>query len=169
MQLVIEISEANYEYFKNTHFIADEKIVFKQSPEDRKGTMNLFRLVDAVKDGIVLPEKEQVVALSTVWNENDSIWNISEDDHKTNNIGISLPEFFNIIEKKEPTDYIVWLRIKYSHETEWEYIKEVLYLEESCNFDSWCWLNDWDEGQQDVEVLGYTPVHDIAEFRILGK
>ena len=55
MQLVIEISEADYEYFKNTSFVEHEDCL-RQSSEDRKGTMNLFRLVDAVKDGIVLPE-----------------------------------------------------------------------------------------------------------------
>ena len=55
MQLVIEISEADYEYFKNTSFVEHEDCL-RQSPEDRRGTMNLFRLVDSVKDGIVLPK-----------------------------------------------------------------------------------------------------------------
>lgn len=56
MQIVIEISEADYKYFKSTSFVEHEDCL-RQSPEDRRGTMKLFRLVDAVKDGIVLPKR----------------------------------------------------------------------------------------------------------------
>ena len=54
MQLVVEISEADYEYFNGIIFVEPEDCL-RQSPEDRKGTLALFRLVDGLKSGIVLP------------------------------------------------------------------------------------------------------------------
>lgn len=47
--------------------------------------------------------------------------------------------------------FLVYLRCKYSHETEWEYLIECCGL---YNFNDIMWFNDWYEGQQDVEYLG---------------
>ena len=77
MQLVIEISEADYEYFKNTSFVEHEDCL-RQSPEDRRGTMNLFRLVDAVKDGIVLPKVHGDLIDRDM--QDDVIMRLNEDD-----------------------------------------------------------------------------------------
>lgn len=57
MQIVIEIPELVFDYFKNTSFVEHEDCL-RQSLEDRRGTMNLFRLVDAVKHGKVIEEEE---------------------------------------------------------------------------------------------------------------
>ena len=57
------------------------------------------------------------------------------------------------------TDYIV--RLKYKYDWEKEYTIENEYLEYDSNNDCWVWLNDWNEGQTDVEVLGYIDIDDI--------
>lgn len=53
------------------------------------------------------------------------------------------------------SNFMVYLRCKYEHQTEWE------YLIEACSPD-WndeiLWLNDWYEGQQDVEYLAITQI-----------
>ena len=73
---------------------------------------------------------------------------------------MKLKEFFDAIEKEEyRTDYIVKLRYKYSWEK--EYTVENEYLEYDGNYDQWVWLHDWDEGQEDVDVLGYISIDDV--------
>ena len=47
--------------------------------------------------------------------------------------------------------FLVYLRCKYSHQTEWEYLIECCEL---CGQRDIMWFNDWWEGQQDVEYLG---------------
>lgn len=47
--------------------------------------------------------------------------------------------------------FLVYLRCKYSHQTEWEYLIECCSL---YNRDDIMWFNDWYEGQQDIEYLG---------------
>lgn len=47
--------------------------------------------------------------------------------------------------------WIIYLRCKYSHLTEWEYLIECCSL---YNLDDIMWFNDWYEGQQDIEYLG---------------
>lgn len=56
MQIIIDISNNDYEYLKKTSFVEDEKRVFEQTAGDRKGTMMLFRLIDSVKNGTPLPK-----------------------------------------------------------------------------------------------------------------
>lgn len=71
-------------------------------------------------------------------------------------------------------DFIVYMRIRYDHETEWLYLLEPLFFD----FDTWrpTWENDWDEGQQHVEYLAVMPLDDtealpsderarVAEYR----
>lgn len=55
-EIVIKISEDAYDYLINTHFVENTKYIFNQSAEDRKHTMQLFEVIDAVKNGIPLPE-----------------------------------------------------------------------------------------------------------------
>ena len=45
----------------------------------------------------------------------------------------------------------MYLRCKYSHQTEWEYLIECCGL---YGADDVIWFNDWYEGHQDVEYLG---------------
>ena len=67
-------------------------------------------------------------------------------------------------------DQIVYLRYKYDWEHEWTYSNEILEVD----FDAdgyYCWFNDWNEGQQDVEILGCIAVSDInvSSFDFDGK
>lgn len=55
-EIVIKISEDAYDYLINTHFVENTKYIFNQSAEDRKHTMQLFEVIDAVKNGTPLPE-----------------------------------------------------------------------------------------------------------------
>ena len=56
MQIVIDIPEEDYEKIRKTSFVENTEIMFKQSSEDRKGTMMLFRIIDAIKNGTKLPK-----------------------------------------------------------------------------------------------------------------
>ena len=47
--------------------------------------------------------------------------------------------------------FLVYLRCKYSHQTEWEYLIECCGL---YGADEVIWFNNWYEGRQDVEYLG---------------
>ena len=49
----------------------------------------------------------------------------------------------------------MYLRCKYSHQTEWEYLIEGCDLYDQNDI---IWRNDWDEGQQYVEYLGVAVV-----------
>ena len=55
--------------------------------------------------------------------------------------------------------YIVRLRYKYSWENSYTISNEIYYFDgnEGC----WCWFNDWNEGQDIVEVVGYVADEDI--------
>lgn len=56
MKIVIDIPEEDYEMIKNTTFTENTETIFRQSSEDRKGTIMLFRLLDSVTDGTPLPK-----------------------------------------------------------------------------------------------------------------
>lgn len=56
MQIVIDITEKDYEKIRKTSFVENTETMFKQSSEDRKGTMMLFRVIDAIKKGTPLPK-----------------------------------------------------------------------------------------------------------------
>ena len=73
---------------------------------------------------------------------------------------MTLEEFFKkLYSNMVYEDIIVRLKYKYNYEDEWTYSNEI--LEYDGNILGYCWLNDWDEGQQDVVVLGYIPVDEI--------
>ena len=56
MQIVIDIDKEDYEKIKKTSFVENTEIMFNQSLEDRKNTMMLFRVIDAIKNGTPLPK-----------------------------------------------------------------------------------------------------------------
>ena len=73
---------------------------------------------------------------------------------------MKLSEFFNLIEKEEyRTDYIVQLKYKYGWEK--EYTIENVYLEYEAKNDCWVWLYDWNEGQEEAEVLRYVSIENV--------
>lgn len=58
----------------------------------------------------------------------------------------------------DDTNFLIYLRCKYKTDKEWEYLVEAA----TCGFDDGIvWLNDWDEGQQDVEYLAITKIGEI--------
>ena len=57
-------------------------------------------------------------------------------------------------------DQLVYLRYKYEWENEWQYDNELLIVDMNVE-GYYCWLKDWNEGQQDVEILGCIAISDI--------
>ena len=72
---------------------------------------------------------------------------------------MTLEELFSELEKVPLEDQIATLKIKYDYEDEYRYVNEILLVDE--NYCGYCWLNNWDEGGADVEVIAYTPVSNI--------
>ena len=73
-------------------------------------------------------------------------------------------EFDKLIEEKYyADDLLVLIRYKYDWESEdeWQYSKELYLFECYKGHCRHAWLHDWDEGQQDVEILGIMKVDDV--------
>lgn len=66
-------------------------------------------------------------------------------------------------------DYIVELRYRYDADIKagrpFSYTTEFIYHED--DRDGYCWLNDWYEGQQDIDVMRIIAVDDIDEFEFI--
>lgn len=76
---------------------------------------------------------------------------------------ISLDDFYQQINEGEACDYIVRIRLKYNHEKEAREINQILLFEPG-NLPSgndFVWLNDWDEGEEYIEIVGYLKVPEI--------
>lgn len=73
---------------------------------------------------------------------------------------MSLEEFNKWLESQPIEDKLVYMRYKYSWEDKWTYSNEV--LEADCSVDGfYVWINDWDEGQECVEILGCVSIDEI--------
>lgn len=73
---------------------------------------------------------------------------------------ISFEEFKNKIDSDSyVTDYIVRIRRKYEHEPKFRETNEILLW--SCEDSEYHWLNDWHEGEECVEIVGYIAVEDV--------
>ena len=70
---------------------------------------------------------------------------------------MTLDEFFKEIED-DFGDFIVKLKYKGDHEKTYRTSNEILSYDDTYGF---CWLNDWNEGETDVEVVGYINVDDV--------
>lgn len=76
---------------------------------------------------------------------------------------MKIEEFLQYMESRNNYgEYIVRIAYKYAHEKTWTITNE--YLSYNFEFDMWEWQNDWHEGQEYVEVLGYIRVDDITEM-----
>lgn len=71
---------------------------------------------------------------------------------------MSIKEFFKYLETKNIETQIVYLRYKYSWEDDWIYSNQILEVDID---GSYIWNSDWNEGQEDVEVLGFIAVSDV--------
>lgn len=80
---------------------------------------------------------------------------------------MNLDDFFKFLYKLPVDDYVVRLKLKYDHEKDYQYTNELLIYDGSDYEGSiYHWDNDWDEGQQEVEVIGYISVSEIENFKI---
>lgn len=66
-------------------------------------------------------------------------------------------DFLNKLDNMMLGDYIVEVHYKYSFEDVWTVSNEILTI----SVDGIEWLNDWYEGQEDIEVLGIISVDAI--------
>ena len=75
---------------------------------------------------------------------------------------MSLKEFFKYLQELDTVeDRLVYIRYKYACDDSWTYSNEVLAVDFNVE-GNYFWFNDWNEGQEDVEVLGCIPINDIA-------
>ena len=73
---------------------------------------------------------------------------------------MSLDEFHKWLEKQPLEDKLVYMRYKYSWEDRWTCSNE--YLEVDMSVEGYyIWLSDWNEGQEDVEILGCIGIDEI--------
>lgn len=72
---------------------------------------------------------------------------------------MTIDEMFNELENKVRDTYIVTLKYKYDFEKNYTIENHILVYDSMV--DSYDWLDDWYEGQTDVEVLGYRLLSDI--------
>ena len=77
---------------------------------------------------------------------------------------MTIDEMFNELENKVRDTYIVTLKYKYDFEK--NYTIENQILEYDSMDDNYVWLNDWNEGQTDIEVLGYMLLGDVDTIKI---
>ena len=77
---------------------------------------------------------------------------------------MTLEEFHKIVDERsyKPAVYLVHLRYKYSFEKEWTDSNQLYIFDEYAPIGYYVWENDWHEGQEDVEVLGFIDKDDIV-------
>ena len=94
--------------------------------------------------------------------KNMSMWWELEYKEPTRKRGCTIEQFFEYMKENNLFEVIVNIRYKYSYENNYTYSNE--YLCYHFEHDTFEWLNDWDEGQKDVEILGYISVDSIIDF-----
>ena len=73
---------------------------------------------------------------------------------------MNIKEFAKYLETKDIETQIVYLRYKYSWEDDWVYSNEILEVDMTVD-GFYIWSSDWNEGQEDVEILGCIAVSDV--------
>lgn len=73
---------------------------------------------------------------------------------------MTLEEFYKWLQTQPIEDKIVYIKYKYSWEEKWTYDNQILEVE-SENDTHYEWLTDWNEGQDDVWVLGCMSISKI--------
>ena len=74
---------------------------------------------------------------------------------------MSLKEFEEWLDKQDLIcDKLVYMRTRYDYEKYWSYDHELLLVDTDYP-GYYCWENDWDEGQEHVEILGCINIFDI--------
>lgn len=70
---------------------------------------------------------------------------------------MKIEEFYKYCDRLTFGDYIVRIKYKYNHEKVYMISNEIITI----TYDLIEWLNDWYEGQEDIEVLGIISVDAI--------
>lgn len=73
---------------------------------------------------------------------------------------MTIEEFYEWLKKQPIEDKLVYMKYKYSWEDRWTVSNEYLEVDMSVD-DNYVWLRDWNEGQEDVEILGCIDVGEI--------
>ena len=73
---------------------------------------------------------------------------------------MSIKDLMLYLKTKEIETQIVYLRYKYTWENAWTYSNEILNVDMSVD-GFYIWSSDWNEGQEDVEVLGCIAVSNV--------
>lgn len=69
-----------------------------------------------------------------------------------------LEDFFNMLNDMPIEPYIVTLEYKYDHEDTYTIENQILDVDVSGDY---VWLNDWNEGQEDVKVFGFIALSNV--------
>ena len=77
---------------------------------------------------------------------------------------MTINEMFDELENKVRDTYIVTLKYKYDFEEKYTIENQILVYDSMD--DSYVWQNDWNEGQTDVEVLGYICLDDVDTTKL---
>lgn len=72
--------------------------------------------------------------------------------------GMTESELYDYMAENDDGGFLVYLRYKYDFEKEWDYSIECASYD--CCRDAVCWLNDWYEGQQNVEFLAISKLEE---------
>ena len=73
---------------------------------------------------------------------------------------MTLEQFHEYLDKQPISDKLVNMRYKYSWEDIWTYSNEILEVNDRVD-GYYEWLSDWNEGQEDIEILGCIAVDEI--------
>lgn len=75
---------------------------------------------------------------------------------------MTLDEFYDLVDdlKVDRFPLIVKLKYKYYHETEYTVSTEILDYYD----DMYIWVNDWYEGQQDIQVIAWISAEDAINI-----
>lgn len=70
-------------------------------------------------------------------------------------------------------NYVVEMITKHSFDEDWYYHRELLsvsysYFGANAGNKDYCWMNDWDEGQQYVKIQAIIEVNDILTSEFLS-
>lgn len=79
---------------------------------------------------------------------------------------MNIKQFREWLDKQSVETRLVRMRTKHQEHEEWTYDTEILEVDTSVD-GNYVWLNDWDEGQQYVEILSCIPVDSV--FMIEGR
>ena len=71
---------------------------------------------------------------------------------------MTLQQFDELLDTLPLEDYVVRLKYKYTCEEEYTYSNELLLVNSAFGYE---WNNDWHEGQEDVEVLGWLRIDEV--------